>query len=46
MRDYESKISGPVSFSPTDHMGTSAVVPFGVKGGKFIVLGGPLKPAR
>ena len=46
MRDYESKISGPVSFSPSDHMGTSAVVPFGVKGGKFTVLGGALKPAR
>lgn len=46
MRGYDSKISGPVSFSPTDHMGTSAVIPFGVKGGQFIVLGPPLKPAR
>ncbi len=46
MRGFESKISGPVSFSPTDHMGTSAVVPFGVKGGQFTVLGAPLRPAR
>lgn len=46
MRDFDSKISGPVSFSPTDHMGTSAVVPFGVKGGQFIVLDAPLKPAK
>lgn len=46
MRGFDSKISGPVSFSPTDHMGTSAVVPFGVKGGQFIVLDAPLKPAK
>ena len=46
MRGFETKISGPVSFSPTDHMGTSAVVPFGMKGGQFTVLGPPLKPAR
>ena len=46
MRGYDSKISGPVSFSPTDHMGTSAVIPFSVKGGQFIILGPPLRPAR
>jgi branched-chain amino acid transport system substrate-binding protein len=46
MRGFDSKISGPVSFTPTDHMGTSAVVPFGTKRGQFITLGAPLKPAR
>jgi len=46
MQNYETKISGPISFSPTDHMGTNAVVPFGVKNGQFIILGPPLRPAQ
>ena len=46
MSNFETKISGPISFSATDHMGTAAVVPFGVKNGQFVTLGAPLKPAR
>lgn len=46
MRGFETGISGPISFSPTDHMGTAAVVPFGVKNGQFVVLGAPLRPAK
>jgi len=46
MTNFETRISGPISFSPTNHMGTNAVIPFGTKNGQFVVLGGPLKPAR
>jgi branched-chain amino acid transport system substrate-binding protein len=44
-RNLDTKISGPITFSATDHMGTHAVVPFGVRGGQFTILGAPLKPA-
>lgn len=44
-RNLETRISGPITFSATDHMGTHAVVPFGVKGGQFTILGAPLRPA-
>ena len=46
MQNYETKISGPISFSATDHMGTNAVVPFGVENGQFVTLGAPLRPAQ
>ncbi|MDB5846700.1 MAG: transporter substrate-binding protein [Rhodoferax sp.] len=46
MKNFETRISGPISFSPTDHMGTNAVIPFGTKDGQFVVLGAPLKLAR
>ena len=46
MRNFETGISGPITFSPTDHMGTNAVIPFGTKGGQFVTLGKPLQPAR
>ena len=46
MRNFETRISGPISFSPTDHMGTAAVIPFGVKNGQFTMLGAPLKPTK
>lgn len=44
-RNLDTRISGPITFTPTDHMGTHAVVPFGVKGGQFTILGAPLRPA-
>jgi branched-chain amino acid transport system substrate-binding protein len=46
MNNFETKISGPITFTATDHMGTAAVVPFGIKSGQFVTLGPPLKPAR
>ena len=44
-RNFDTRISAPITFSATDHMGTHAVVPFGVKGGQFTILGAPLRPA-
>ena len=46
MRDFNTGISGPISFSPDNHMGVQSIIPFGVKGGKFVVLGDPLTPAK
>lgn len=43
-RNLDTRISGPITFTATDHMGTHAVVPFGVKGGKFAIVGAPLHP--
>jgi branched-chain amino acid transport system substrate-binding protein len=43
MTDFEPKVSGPVSFTATDHTGAHTVVPLGVKDGKFVVLGAALK---
>lgn len=44
-RNLDTRISGPISFSPSDHMGTHAVVPFGVNAGQFTIVGAPLRPA-
>ncbi|MDY0748047.1 ABC transporter substrate-binding protein [Paucibacter sp. R3-3] len=43
MQEFDPKISGPVSFTATDHTGAHTVVPIGVKDGKFVVLGPALK---
>lgn len=42
MNNFDPKISGAVSFTPTDHTGAHTVVPVGVKDGKFVVLGAPI----
>lgn len=46
LNNFETGISGPISFGPNQRMGTSAVVPFGVANGQFITVGKPLQPAR
>jgi branched-chain amino acid transport system substrate-binding protein len=43
MKDFDTKISGPIGFTADDHAGAHSVVPIGVKDGKFVVLGNPLK---
>lgn len=46
LRDFDTGISGAISFGPNERMGTHAVVPFGVQKGQFVVLGPPLRPAQ
>jgi branched-chain amino acid transport system substrate-binding protein len=46
MREFKTGVSGPISFSPDDHMGVHSIIPFGVKDGQFVVLGAPLTPAK
>jgi branched-chain amino acid transport system substrate-binding protein len=45
MKDYETGISGKVSFSPTQHMGLHEVYPFGIKDGAYEITG-PLIPVK
>lgn len=46
MRDFKTGISGPISFSPDDHMGVRSLLPFGVKEGKFVILADPVPAQR
>jgi len=44
LRDFKTDISGPITFSPDNHMGVRSIIPFGVKDGQFVVLSEPLTP--
>lgn len=44
--NFDTGISGPVSFSSTNHQGLTALYALGVKDGKFNVIGKPLNVAR
>lgn len=46
MKDYETGISGKVSFGPDRRMGLDSVYPFGVEKGEFKILGEPIKVTR
>ncbi|MGE0799108.1 MAG: ABC transporter substrate-binding protein [Lautropia sp.] len=42
IKAFDSGISGPVSFSPQQHMGLSSILPFVIEKGQFKVIGGPI----
>ncbi|WP_326535695.1 ABC transporter substrate-binding protein [Pseudorhodoferax sp.] len=46
MKDFETGISGKVSFAPGQHMGLREVLPFGIENGAYKVLGPALPTAR
>ncbi len=38
MKDFDTGLTGPISFSPQDHLGTRSVVMLQVRGGKFVAV--------
>lgn len=46
IQEFETGISGPVSFGPEDHMGLNSVIPFGVENGQFVVMSGPISASE
>lgn len=46
IKDYDTGISGKVSFGPERRMGINSVYPIGVEGGQFKILGAPLGVTR
>ncbi|HTV71417.1 MAG TPA: ABC transporter substrate-binding protein [Rhizobiaceae bacterium] len=42
MSGFESGISGPIGFSPDNHLGITSVMPFGVEAGAFKIVGDPV----
>jgi ABC-type branched-subunit amino acid transport system substrate-binding protein len=39
---FETGVSGPVSFGPAKRQGIDALIPIGIEGGRFKVLGAPI----
>jgi branched-chain amino acid transport system substrate-binding protein len=46
IKDYDTGLSGKVSFAADNHMGLDSVFPVGVEKGQFKILGEPIKITR
>jgi len=46
MKDFDTGVSGKVSFGPQQHMGIDSVYPIGIEKGQFKVLGAPITSKR
>ena len=46
MKDYDTGISGKVTFSSNNHMGITSVIPFTIENEQFKILSGPVGVAK